>query len=455
MSTVLTSRLPPGPKPRYPLAHLFAFRKDSIGFLKNLAEQYGDIAHFTIGPLRIVLLNHPDYIREVLTTQQSAFIKGRPLQMVRSLLGEGLLTSEGEVHKKQSRLIQPAFHRNMLDGYAPGIVRNIQHTLADWRDGQLVEMKEAMTEMSIAIAGSALFGVDVHQSVPEINRALETATGLFGRIPLPFAEHLLKLPLPGTRRFLSAKARLDHILRKMIAEREKGNNDNGDLVSLLLRASRETGDEGMSRQQVRDEAITLFLTAFDTTSTALTWTWYLLSQHAGAEAALHRELDTVLQGRLPVAADLPNLKYTRMVFGESLRLYPPSYLVPRQAAQWVTIGGYSFPAGTIVLISPYLIHHDARFRANPETFDPVAWGQHAQGQRAKYEYFPFSRGPRSCIGEPFAWMQGVLVLATIASQWRLRMMPGHPVALQPLINLRPRYGMKMILEKRQPSHVGG
>jgi len=450
MSAINKSKLPPGPKPKFPLGHLFSFRRDSIGFLRNIASEYGDIVHFKFGPIRIVLLNHPDFIKEVLTKQHRNFVKGRPLEMAKELLGEGLLTSEGEFHKCHSRIIQPAFHRNMIESYAPVITKGVTRLMNGWEDGMKIEMKEEMTNLSIAVAGKTLFNADIEQEAPEINQALEDATSLFGRIAIPFSELLLKIPLPGTIRFKKAKARLDEMIYNMIDERRRSKVNNHDLLSLLL-GSQEEKDDGirMSDKQVRDEALTLLLTAFDTTSTALTWTWYLLSQNPEAEAELHEEIDRVLQGRVPTAEDITQLKYTRMVFGESLRLYPPSYLIPRQSVDDFPIDKYIVPGGTIILMSPYMIHHDARFHPNPEKFNPHAWEKHSHGLNAKYEYFPFSRGPRSCIGEPFAWMHGILVLATMAQRWRLKLVPDHPVELLPLINLRPKYGMMMTLERRK------
>ena len=370
--------------------------------------------------------------------------------MAKELLGDGLLTSEGDFHKRQSRLIQPAFHRNMIESYVPATTKCVTQLINGWEEGMKVDVKEEMTKMSIAIAGKTLFNSDIEQEAQEINQALDTATSLFGRIPLPFSEFLLKIPLPSTLRFYKAKARLDKTIYRMIDEGRRRNTDKGDLLSLLLRSQDEKGEgEGMSDQQVRDEAITLFLTAFDTTSTALTWTWYLLSQNPEAEAELHEELDRVLNGRLPTVEDLAQLKYTRMVFGESMRIYPPSYVIPRQALEDFPIDKYIMPGGTIILMSPYLIHHDSRFRQDPEKFNPHAWDKHSHGQNSKYEYFPFSRGPRSCIGEPFAWMQGILVLASVAQFWRIKLVPGHPVELLPLINLRSRYGMMMTLHRRK------
>jgi len=450
MSAIKKSNLPPGPKTKIPLGHLFSFRRDSIGFLKRIAGEYGDIVHFKIGPIRIVLLNHPDLIKEVLTTQHRNFVKGRPLEMAKELLGEGLLTSEGDFHKRQSRLIQPAFHRSMIESYVPALTKCVTQLMDSWKENMTVDVKEEMTNMSIAIAGKTLFGSDTQQEAEEINQALDTATSLFGRIPLPFSEFLLKLPLPGTLRFNKAKARLDKTIYRMIDERRRNKVEKGDLLSLLIGSQDEESDEGrMSDQQVRDEAITLFLTAFDTTSTALTWTWYLLSQNPEAEDELHEELDRVLNGRLPTVHDIAQLKFTKMVFGESMRLYPPSYVIPRQAVEDFPIDKYIIPGGSIILLSPYLIHHDPRFHPDPEKFDPHAWDDHSHGMNSKYEYFPFSRGPRSCIGEPFAWMQGILVLATIAQFWHMKLVPGHPVELLPLINLRPKHGMMMTLHRRK------
>jgi len=370
--------------------------------------------------------------------------------MAKELLGEGLLTSEGEFHKRQSRLIQPAFHRNAIESCATAMTECSANLMDGWSEDMQVDIKEEMTNMSIAIAGKAMFGTDIKKEAKEINKALDTATDLFGRIALPFSEWLLKLPIPSTRRFFKAKARLDDTIYGMIAARQRNKVNNRDLLSLLLNSQDEKVDGGgMNDQQVRDEALTLFLTAFDTTSTALTWVWYLLSQNPEAEAELHEELDRVLEGRVPTAEDVANLKYTRMVLGESMRMFPPSYVIPRQALENFPIDKYVVPRGTIILMSPYLIHHDSRFHTNPEKFDPRAWDKHSRSANSKYEFFPFSRGPRACIGEPFAWMQGILVLASIAQFWRIKLAPGHPVEMLPLMNLRPKYGMLMTLHRRK------
>lgn len=450
MKPINTSKLPPGPKPKIPFGNLFNFRRNSLEFLKKIARQYGDIVYFRTGPLRIVYLNHPDFIKEVLSVQHSNFVKGRPLEIAKELLGEGLLTSEGEFHKRQSRIIQPAFHRKMIESYVPAMTEYTVRLMSDWEDGMKVDMMKEMIKLSTGIAGKTMFSVDVEKEAPEINRALDSIMSLFGRITLPGSEWLLKLPLPGNFRFFKAKARLDDTIYRIINDRRRNSLNNGDLLSLLLQAQAEAGgDSGMTDQQIRDEALTLFLTAFDTTSLALTWTWYLLSQHPEVEAELHKELDTVLQGRIPALEDYPRLKFTRMVFAESMRLYPPIYIIARQAIEDFTIDGYTVPGGTIVLMSPYLIHRDARFHQNPGAFNPHSWAEPAGGQLSRYEYFPFSMGPRSCIGQNYAWMEGVLVLACIAQFWRINLAPGHRVELAQLLNLRPKYGMMMQLSRRK------
>lgn len=450
MNTIMKSKLPPGPKSKFPLGNLLSFRRDSLGFLKKIADEYGDIVFFKMGTLRIVLLNHPSFIKEVLTTQHGNFVKGRPLEMAKVLLGEGILTSEGEFHKRQSRIMQPAFHRKMMDAYAPTMTAYSARLMEGWEDGMRVDMMKEMVKLSAGVAGKTMFNADILEEAPEINKALDTVMSLFERVTLPLAELLLKLPLPGTIRFFKAKARLDELIYSIIEERRQNKLNNGDLLSLLLQAQADTGSEGgMSDQQIRDEALTLFLAAFDTTSLSLTWTWYLLSKNPEAAVELRRELDSVLQGRLPTMDDYPRLKFTRKVFEESMRMYPPIYLISREALEDFSIGNYTVPKGTLVLMSPFLIHHDARFHPDPWTFNPYTRAEQSGDQSSKFDYFPFSMGPRSCIGQHYAWLEGVLALASIAQFWEVDLVPDHPVELHQLLNLRPKYGMMMELHRRK------
>jgi cytochrome P450 len=430
---------------------MLAVRRDIIGFLSALAAEHGDVAAFRVGSIGVVLLNHPDYVRDVLQTNHRNFVKGRPLHLAKQLLGQGLLTSEGEFHRRQSRIVQPAFHADRVQAYGTIMTDYAARWSAGWHDGATLDILTEMVSLATAIAGRTMFHWDVDSSVARgIGSALADATSLFSRATLPFAELLLRIPLPGTRRFFRAKAHLDAVIGGLIAERRRDAGDRGDLLSMLLTAQDAEGDgTGMTDMQVRDEALTLFVTALDTTSLALTWTWYLLSRHPEVEAKLHAEIDAVLQGRAPTINDVERLPYARMVFSESLRLYPPIYAIAREALEAFTVGVHTVPAGTLVLMSPYVMHRDPRYYADPERFDPERWNAESYPRPAGFTYFPFGGGPRGCIGQAYAMQEAVLVMTTLAQQWRMRLAPGHQVAFAPLINLRPKGGMPMVLERRQ------
>ena len=416
-----------------------------LGFLKQAVATHGDVIYFTIGPIKIALVNQPEQIKEILSVQHQKFVKGRPLEMAKALIGEGILTSEGSFHKKQARVIQPAFHRKRMESYIPAILDYTDRMMSHWEEGKAVDVREDMTTMTSLVAAKIMFQADIESDSKAIVGALDTATDLFGRIAVPYAEWLLHLPLPSSLQFRKAKKRLDELIYDLIAKRQENPSSHDDLLSMLLDPYGDGSGTGMSLQQVRDEAITLFLTAFDTTSTALTWTWYLLSQNPEAEAEFHAEIDRVLQGRLPTAEDVPKLSFTRKVMTEAMRLFPPTYVLPRQSVEDFEIGEYCIPKGTIVLMSQYLIHHDPRYYKHPEVFDPHRWDDR---EPQRYQYFPFSGGPRTCIGEPLAWLKGVLVLATVGQRWQLKLVPDHPVELLQLINLKPKHGMQMTPHRR-------
>lgn len=449
MAMAAASVLPPGPRPVIPGANFIAIRRDPIRFLTGLAEQYGDLVYFKLGPQPVFLLNNPDYIRDALVTHNRNFMKGEGLQRAKRLLGEGLLTSEGEFHLRQRRLAQPAFHRQRIAGYAATMVEYAARTRDEWRAGETRDIAREMMRLTLAIAGKTLFDADVESEADEIGEALTTTFALFNRVSLPFAQWLDRLPLPATKRFQKARQRLDSTIYRIINERRAAAVDRGDLLSMLIAARDDEGDgTGMTDEQLRDEAMTIFLAGHETTANALTWTWYLLSQHPEVAARFHAEIDEALKGRLPSAEDFPRLRYTEMVLAESMRLYPPAWLIGRRALSDYQINGYRIPARSILLLSQYVTHHDARFFPDPFRFDPERWTPEARESRPKFSYFPFGGGPRLCIGEHFAWMEGVLVLATIAQRFRMRLAPGHPVEMQPLVTLRPKHGMKLILEAR-------
>ncbi len=442
---------PPGPKGLVPGLQFLPFRRDPLAFLTNLARDYGDIAQFRMGPQRTFFLNHPDLIKDVLVTRFDAFHKGRALQRAKRLLGEGLLTSEGAHHRRQRRLAQPAFHRQRINGYAGVMVDYAARASSLWSDKATVNIADEMMRLTLAIVGKTLFDTDVERDAEDVGEALTEMMELFNLLLLPFAELLEKLPLPATRRFQRARARLDAVIYRIIDERRHSGTDCGDLLSMLLLAEDEEGDRaGMSNEQVRDEAMTIFLAGHETTANALAWTWYLLAKHPEVEARLHHELDAVLEGeRLPALDDLPRLRYTEMVIAESMRLYPPAWALGRLALDDFDIAGYTLPAGSLVLVSQYVIQHDARFFPDPHRFDPERFTPEAKESRPPFAYFPFGGGPRRCIGEGFAWMEGVLLLATLARRWRMRLVPNQTIKPHPRITLRPgRRGMLMTLERR-------
>ncbi len=446
---IQTVTSPPSSPGKPFVGHLLDFRRDPPKLLSHLAREYGDIVHFKLGPQDVYLLNHPDFIRDVLVTHNRNFVKSRGLEMAKRFLGEGLLTSEGEFHRRQRRLAQPAFHRQRINAYAEVMTEYAERTRERWRDGETLDIWQEMMRLTLAIVGKTLFDADVEAEATEIRAALTDVMQLFERITNPFGGLLEKLPLPGNIRWLKAKQRLDSTIYRIINERRASGEDRGDLLSMLLLAQDEEGDGGsMTDEQLRDEAMTLFVAGHETTANALTWTWYLVSQHPDVETKLHEEIDNVLAGALPTAADVARLPYTEMVFAEAMRMYPPAWTLGRRVLTDYQIGQYVVPAGAIVLMSPWVMHHDPRFFPDPFKFDPERWTAEAREARPKFSYFPFGGGPRVCIGEQFAWMEGALLIATIAQQWKMRLAPGQRVEPKAMITLRPKYGMRMILSER-------
>lgn len=446
---MIASARPPVIKGRPFVGMLPEFRKNAPQVLLRAAREHGDIAEIRLGPQRIFAVANPDWIRDILVTHQSNFIKSRMLERAKVLLGEGLLTSEGEFHKRQRRLSQPAFHRDRLIGYGSAMVDCAVHAREKWQAGTTLDIAREMNHLTLAIVARTLFSADVSAEADEIRAALTDVLGLFELVLSPFSEWFEKLPLPSVRRFERARNRLDQTIYRIIAERRASQRDAGDLLSMLLLAQDEEGEGGMSDKQVRDEALTLFLAGHETTANALAWTWYLLSQNPDAEARFHSEIDRVLGGRLPAFEDLAQLRFVEMVFAESMRLYPPAWGIGRRNLDEYRVGDHVIPPRTVILMSPYVVHRDPRWYAEPERFLPDRWLPEEVAKRPKFSYFPFGGGARVCIGERFAWMEGVLILAAIGQRWRLRLAPGARAETRALITLRPKYGMPMIVEARR------
>ncbi len=444
--------IPPGPKPLLPWTTLRRIRRDTLGFLTDMHRTYGDVAAWSIGRRRFHLVNHPDLNREVLVVQAKKVRKGLGLQRGKILLGEGLLTAEGETHLRHRRMMQPAFHHGKIAAYADLTVRHALDLRSRVEGGQALDLNAAMTALTLAVAAEALFGADVSEESAVLGEALTTVIGSFNAVTNPLAGLLLRLPLPRTRRILGAIERLNQTIFRIIEARRRSGDEAPDLLSMLLHAQDdEDPDHRFSDRQVRDEAMTLFLAGHETTANALTWTWHLLAGNPGAEARLHGELDRVLEGRPPAFADLPRLPYAEAVFAESLRLLPPVWGFGREVVEPLDLGPYRLEPGNLIVLSPWVLHRDPRWWPEPERFDPERHLGEAKAHRNKFTYFPFSHGPRNCIGEPFAWMEGVLILATLAQAWRFRPAPGRTVALDPLFTLRPRDGLWMVPEARLAS----
>ncbi|HZS59652.1 MAG TPA: cytochrome P450 [Gemmatimonadaceae bacterium] len=433
------TRRPPGPRARYPGEFLVRLARDMRGLFNQMA-QLGDVTEIFIGWHRVVVLNHPDDIQRVLVTEQRNFVKGRALGRTKALLGEGLLTSEGDRHLRQRRLAQPAFHRERIAGYGAVMASYADRVQNTWAPHTTVDVHRVMMQLTLAIAAKTLFDEDVDRNAGVVAEAIDLSLRMFNYTVVPLGVIMERMPLPWVKRWHHARRRMDEYIAALIADRRAHPGDRGDLLSMLI----DMDDD----QLLRDEVVTILMAGHETTAVALSWTWYLLSQHPEAEAKLHAELDVVLGGRVPTADDLPRLTYTRHVLAESMRLYPPAWVIERRALNRFIAGGYTIPADALVLVSQYNVHRDPRWWREAERFDPDRWYTDDASGRPKFSYFPFGAGTRICIGEQFAWMEGILVLATIARRWRLRHDPTHRVAMEPLVTLRPKYGMRMVLTER-------
>jgi cytochrome P450 len=442
--------IPQGPKGNFLLGIMPEFNRDSLAFMEKLARDYGDIVRTRFFYVPAYFIYHPDHIEEVLATSNKNFIK--PLSFrtpfFNRLVGNGLLTSEGDFWRRQRRLAQPAFHRERINAYGQIMVSDALKMLETWKDEETRDVHHEMMRLTLAIVTHTLFNVDVTDDAEKVANALSILVEPFG------SQATLKwildnrLPTSGNRRFHKTAAQLDEVIYRIIAQRRASSNkDQGDLLSMLLQAHDEDGSQ-MTDQQLRDEVITLFLAGQETTALTLTWSWYLLSQHPETETKLWQELDEVLGGREPEAADMPRLKFTEMIAKEALRLYPPAYAVGREAVKDCEIGGYFVPAGMQVFMPTWVVQRDTRFFKDPQRFEPERWTPEFTASLPKYAYFPFGGGPRVCIGNSFAMMEIILLIAAIAQKFRLRLAPNEKVTLQPAMSLRPRDGIKMTLHKR-------
>ena len=447
MSSRAKLKFPPGPSTglkRWSLGPLN--NGDPLKYFTGLMREYGDIVSLRVLNFRILLLNHPDHIEDVLVNHPRKFVKGRVLQANKRVFGRGLLTSEGDFWLRQRRLAQPAFHRARIASYASTMVEYTERLLHDWQDGEERDIHKEMMRLTLQIVGKTLFDADVERDAQEVGKSLELLLELGANFRRTiFIPHWL--PTPTNLRQERAIRQIEKVLYRIIAEKRASGRDSGDLLSMLLAAQDDDGSR-MTDQQLRDEAITLFLAGHETTANTLSWTWWLLAQNPAVEAKLHAELRTLLGGRAPSLDDLPKLVYTNHIITESMRLYPPAWGTARTAIEDHEIAGYAVPKGSGVSFAQWTVHRDARWYDAPEEFRPERWEGDLLKRNPKFAYFPFGGGPRQCIGNSFALMETALTLATIAQQYRFRLVKGHPVVPLASITLRPRYGIRVVMESR-------
>jgi cytochrome P450 len=440
--------LPQGPAGHPLLGTLRDFQRDQLAFYASCAHDYGDVVPTRFGPVRVLLIYHPDAIEEVLVTRSRDFVKSPGVRLLRPLLGEGLLRSEGSVWLRQRRLVQPAFHRQRLADYGETMTAYTERRLLDWKDSQVVDVHAEMMALTLEIVAKTLFDADVSNQTGSVGHAANVLAEHFGARLRSFRLLPHWVPTPANLRSAQAIRRLDQVIYGMIATRRSSGEDRGDLLSILLHAQDADDGTGMTDRQVRDEAMTLFMAGHETTAVALSWTWYLLGQHPQVEARVAEEVRAVLGGRAPAMADLPNLTYTARVVTESMRLYSPVYVMGRQAARPTEVAGYPVARNVVVVMPTWIVHRDARWFDEPEAFRPERWADERARPLPRFAYFPFGGGPRQCIGNAFAMMEAVLVLATIAQRCRLTLLPGQRVTPTPYVTLRPEPGIRMVVARR-------
>jgi cytochrome P450 len=435
--------LPPGPRSLPLLGNILAFRQHQLEYLQHLQRTYGDMVTVHFGPIPVVILYRPEYVRYILTENPRNFTSAEFNEELRDLIGNGLLALDGETHRQQRRLVQPAFHKKRVESYAGIMAQHTQEMLKNWHAGQRIDVARAMQQLTMRIVAKCLFNVDLAGQVDTLGRAFTTMISN----PITLAEGFLRLrldlPITSYGRRMAAKRTVDAFIYDLIARRRAEGGDTGDVLSMLLAAHDEEGI--LSDTQVHDHILTFFAAGHETTANALTWTFHLLSQYPAAREKLLAELQSVLAGRAPTVDDLPNLPYTEWVMNESMRLYPPAWTLGRHAIEAFELDGVHFPAGTMVMFSQWIIHRLPDIWGDPEIFRPERWAPGREQKIVPWSYFPFGGGPRICIGMPFAQLEIRLLLATILQHYLPFTAPGFRAEPDALITLRPKNGLQSIL----------
>lgn len=433
------------------LGHARVFRDDPLHQFTRWGVEYGDVVNLRIPGQRMMLVLHPDGVRHVLQSNAKSYSKQtRGFDKMRLFLGNGLVTSEGDFWKRQRRIAAPAFHKQRIEGFAGTMTRATGDMLARWsaRSGGALDVDRELMALTMRIAGETLLSKDLSGDADVVGDALTFLTLNTNARIVRLLDIPLSLPTPENRRYLRAVKAIDDVLVSLIAERRAHPGAHHDLLSMLLEARDEETGEAMTDAQLRDEAVTIFAAGHETTSNALSWTFLLLARHPAVAARLYDEVDRALDGRTPTLADLPAMPYTKNVIQESMRLYPPAWIIGRRAEADDVVCGYSVPKGTQVLISPWATHRQPRFWDDPEAFDPDRFTPARSEGRVPFAYFPFGGGPRVCIGNAFAMMEAQLILAQVSQRYRLELCAGARVEPERGITLRPGPALPMQLRPR-------
>jgi cytochrome P450 len=450
-------RTPPIPGGAVPiLGHLLEGWRDPLSLLLRSSRDHGDVVLFRFAHLRYYLVNDLDAIRRVLVDNHKNYTKSQNYKGLKLVLGTGLLTSEGDFWRRQRKLVQPAFHRERLTGFARSMTASTRDMLDRWAESadptRVIDAHEEMMRLTFRIVGQTLLSTELDGEAREMGKAITVVLYHANEYAQAIAPLPVWAPTPKNLQFKRAMRTLDTLVQRIIDER-RARPDQGkdDLLSMLMAVKDAETGETMSDRQLRDEVMTLVLAGHETTANALAWTLYLLSRHPDVERRLAAEVAQVLGDRPPSFADLPKLPFCMNVVQESMRLYPPAWAFERQAIEDDVLAGYTIPAGSIVSMSPYALHRDPAHWENPEGFDPDRFLPERSEGRSRHAYMPFGGGPRQCIGNSFALMEAQIVIASIVQRFRLALVPGHPVELDPVITLRPKNGIKMTLEPRAAS----
>lgn len=446
---VLRSDIPPGPGRLGSIGPMLSLCHDRIHPVVNAHRDYGSIVMLRAAINRLYFVNEPDAVQELLSGCHRDVVKDTGHQLfLRPILRNGLLLNEGVSHLKQRRMMQPAFHMDRIAAYGKIMAAYASRTAEEWTAGQRIDMMHEMMSLALDIVCKCLFNSEVKNDKEAVAASIEDIMEADSLLLHPLNFMLMKLPVRRVRRFRRALKRLDAVVYRIIDE-HRASGEEEDLLGMLMASRDEETGERMDVEALRDEVLTLFLAGHETTANTMAWAWRLLAEHPEVEARFHQELDEALGGRTPAMADTANLPYTRQIVEETLRLYPPAYFFGREAKRPITIQGYAIPAGAQVLLSPYVTHRDPRFFPDPDKFDPDRFTTAIREQRPRDAFFPFGAGPRKCIGERFAMMEAMLVLATIGQRWAVSTGGNPRPDIDPRITLRPRGGMPMVVQRRK------